>query len=342
VFFIPTHFLWAIFIVVGLAVTLMGIGWLVQSTRLNIRMTRSIHAGLALIIPLSCLVPLAHNWPENDLSKDVAINDFYASVWEHLPEGAALITPPTQLGYEAFYWQMVYQTRKDVLLPFLQNPRPASTDLSGRDVYATERALRYGYGGGALGPPKLIDPSYWQLPVILGGQSRTSFGGDEPLVLYHISAAPPSLLVTNPRPQRLMNVDLGSVVLMGMDLNSAQVESGASVYLALYWKLKGMEPTRVITSLGSTPLEQHEVGFNLLPRYRNAVDLPQGSVVADRYWLVISSTSPPGVWPLTLGKLGSGGQINETVLLATLEVVNQSSTMERWLRIADLNYGLRF
>jgi hypothetical protein len=103
-----------------------------------------------------------------------------------------------------------------------------------------------------------------------------------------------------------------------------------------------MEPTRVITSLGSTSLEQHEVGFNLLPRYRNAVDLPQGSVVADRYWLVIPSTSPPGVWPLTLGKLGSGGQINETVLLATLEVVNQSSTMERWLRIADLNYGLRF
>jgi hypothetical protein len=58
--------------------------------------------------------------------------------------------------------------------------------------------------------------------------------------------------------------------------------------------------------------------------------------------LVIPSTSPPGVWPLTLGKLGPGGQINETVLLATLEVVNQSSTMERWLRIADLNYGLRF
>jgi hypothetical protein len=80
VFFIPTHFLWAIFIGVGLAITLMGMRWLVQATRLNIRMTRSIHAALALSISLWCLVPFAYNWSENDHSKDVAINDFYASV----------------------------------------------------------------------------------------------------------------------------------------------------------------------------------------------------------------------------------------------------------------------
>jgi hypothetical protein len=335
VFFIPTHFLWAMFIAVGLAVTLMGVAGLVQSTGLNMQMTQSIHAALALSIPLSCLVPLAYNWSENDRSQDVAINDFYASVWEYLPEGAALITP--WQGYEAFYWRTVYQTRPDVLLPFLQDPQPVRTDLGGRDVYATERALRYAYGGGALGPPRLVDYTDWQLPVILGGQSPTSFGGDEPQVLYHISATPPSLLVANPRPQRLVNVDLGSVVLMGMDLDPAQVESGAAVHLVLYWKLKGMEPTRVMTSLGSTPLEQHEVGFKLLTRYAKTVDLRPGSVVAERYGLVIPSTTPPGVWPLTLGKVGPGGRIDESVPLGTLEVVNRLGTMERWLRIADLD-----
>jgi hypothetical protein len=74
-------------------------------------------------------------------------------VWEYLPEEAALITP--RQGYEAFYWRMVYETRPDVLLPFLQNPQPAPADLSGRDVYATERALGYAYSGGALGLPGL-------------------------------------------------------------------------------------------------------------------------------------------------------------------------------------------
>jgi hypothetical protein len=337
VFFIPTHFLCAIFIGIGLAVTLLRIRWLVQSTRLNIRMTRPIHVALALSIPLGCLVPLAYNWSENDHSEDVAISDFYASVWEYLPEGAALITGPTTFSYGAFYWRMVYQTREDVLLPSLQDPQPASIDLSGRDVYATERALKYGSGGGALSPPRLVDPTDWRLPVILGGQSRGPFGGDEPLVLYRISTDPPPLLATAPRPQKLINVDLGSVVLMGVDLDSAQVESGASVHLVLYWKLKGMDPSHVMTSLGGTPLEQHAVGFNLLARYRNAVGLPAGSVVAERYWLIIPSTFPTGVWPLTLEVIGSGGQIDKAVPLATLEVVNQFSTMERWLRVAHID-----
>jgi hypothetical protein len=248
-----------------------------------------------------------------------------------------LITGPTTFSYEAFYWRMVYQTREDVLLPFLQNPQPASIDLSERDVYATERALRYGSGGGALSPPRLVDHTDWKLPVILGGQSRTSFGGEDPLVLYRISTDPPPLLVTDPHPQRLMNIDFGSVVLLGVDLDSAQVESGASVHLVLYWKLKGIEPVHVMTSLGGTPLEQHEVGFTLLSRYRSAVDLPQGSVVAERYWLVIPSTAPAGVWPLTLGVLSSEGRIDDTVPFANLEVVNQLSTMKRWLRIADYN-----
>lgn len=342
VIYIPIHFLWAIFTACGIATTLMGFEYLAQSTRLNVRISRLITADLVLIALLPCLVPLTYNWSVNELSTDVAINDFYASVWEYLPADSALITLPIQFGYDAFYWRLVYNTRTDVLLPFLQNRNPESIEIIGRDIYTTERALRYSVGG-VKGPPKLIDPSYWKLPVILGGQLRTRSGRGEPLVLYQISEFLPPLIVTNPRPQISVNIDLGSAVLMGIDLNSTQAESGSPLHLVLYWKLKGKESTGVVTTPGSIPLEQHNVGFDLLPRYRNEVDLPPGSIVADRYWMVIPSTTPPGVWSLTPRKTGPESRIDKTVLLTTLEVVDQISAMERWLHIANdnkLSHGL--
>ncbi len=336
VFFIPAHFLWAIFIAFGLYELLSGLHTLgrLLAARSGFSLPRAVTAlAVPLLLPTLSLIPLSANWSHNDLSQDVAVNDFYANVWELLPPDAALVTPGGVFGYDAFYWQIIYGTRSDVLLPTLPGPDPSPDALAGRKVYATIRAVRGNRGPGAL-PPDLLRQDLWAVPVLVGEQPEASSGRRGTLVLYRMTPEPPDLLVRDPRPQIPLNVDFGSMRLIGADLSQRSVESGAAVEITFYWQVERIAPLRVEVRLGERVLEQHEVGLGLLQRYAKEIGLSPGDVVREQYSLVIPSTMKAGAQVLSIQAVGLRGERGASADVAQIEITNETGTMERWLQIA--------
>jgi hypothetical protein len=332
VFFIPAHLVWAVFLAFGAWEILAGLRALAGAA--GIRIPHAVGLAGALVLPLVCILPLSANREANDFSQDTAINDFYAGVWSVLPPDAALVTQGGVFGYDAFYWQLAYDTRPDVLLPMLPGPSPAPDALRGREIYATTRAIQNNRGPGAL-PLGLLSPSLWTVPVLLGQQPETTFGRREALALYRLSDEPPELIANDPHPQFPMDTDFGPLRLAGFDLSTNQVESGGIVKLKLYWRLvRPAVSLRVESRLGDRLLEQHEPGFGLLVRYAQEIGLPAGSIISDEYWLVIPATTAPGTYPLTLQAVGLGNERGAFTRLGPLEVVDEMGTMERWLQIA--------
>jgi hypothetical protein len=335
VFFIPAHMLWAVFIGFGAFEIISGVQLILRkwarSPRPSIAKPVAIVAGCAMI--LVAAVPLRNNWSANDFSGDTAVNDFYAGVWSVLPENSALVTSSGVFGYDAFYWQLVYGTRADVLLPLLPGPNPSAGDFAGRDLFTTTRAMSGNRGPGAL-PAGLLKGNYWTVPVLFGQQPEESFGRRETLILYHLSADPPPLLEADPHPQFTAVEDLGPVQLLGFDLSSQRIESGDVLTVKFYWRLKTVTSIRVETRLGDLTLEQHEIGFGLLARFAQTVPLTPGSVISDSFALVIPSGTAPGEYAFTIRPAGIGSTPGAGVILGTLDVVNEKGTMERWLQIA--------
>jgi hypothetical protein len=344
VFFIPAHMLWAVFIGFGLYEIVRSVQYIWNAWMRGGRAETEAIAGrprMGKIIPIAigCLLilpaapSLAGNWAANDFSGDTAVNDFYAGVWSSLPQDAALITQGGVFGYDAFYWQLAYDTRSDVLLPLLPDPNPSEASLAGRDLFATTRALIGNAGPGAL-PGNLLDRYSWSTPVLFGQQPEESFGRRESLVLYRLTESPPPLLAFDPYPQYAVGEDLGPAMLLGYDFSSQQVESGEVLYITLYWQLKTVSSLRVETLLGDLVLEQHEIGFGLLPRYAQSVGLPSGSVIAEPYGLVIPSGTEPGAYAFTVRSAGLGTALGLSIDPCTVNVINETGTMERWLQIA--------
>ncbi|MEW6718089.1 MAG: DUF2723 domain-containing protein [Chloroflexota bacterium] len=336
VFFIPAHFLWAIFIAFGIWGCFEGIRALKKKLIPNRNVSGSFTCVLFSVGLLSfSLIPLNLNWKSNDLSLDTAINDFYTNVWELLPANAALLTPGGVFGYDAFYWQLVYDIRPDVLLPTLPGPNPSPKDITGRKLYATTQAIQGNLGPGAL-PQNLVQPDWWQIPVLIGEQPGAQTGRRQPLFLYYLSTSPPELKITNPQPQIRLNADFGAAKLLGIDITPTEVESGGMIGLVLYWQLQAPQRLRLETSLSGQSLEQHELGFGLLNRYAQEVGLKMGEVIAERYYLVIPSTIPPGEHVLTLGVVGLEGESDQGLELGSLQVLNEAGTFEHWLKLAPL------
>ncbi len=339
VFFIPAHFVWAIFLAFGAWGILDGIRQMIsKGRRVPHREARTgFQLGAwawAAILALS-LIPLLKNWGQNDYSNDTAINDFYANLWERLPEGAALLTPGGVFGYDAFYWQMVYNTRPDVYLPTLPSPNPSPDALRGREIYATASALRGSRGPGAL-PPGLIAEDLWAVPVLFGEQPQAQTGKRQSLVLYHLSPTPPPLTAAAPQYSIPLEEDMGVITLLGADMAPQSVESGDSVQLTLYWKLHPRQrPPRVEVKLLGQVLAQYEVGFGLLPRYLNEVGIVPGEVLVERYEVVIPATTPPGEWELTIAPVTLRGESLTTTVVASLDVVDQVGVFEYWLSVAS-------
>jgi hypothetical protein len=336
VFFIPAHMLWALFIGFGVYEIIGGVqfvwGKWARRPRPSITKTVTILAGSLMI--LFAAAPLRTNWAANDFSGDTAVNDFYAGVWSVLPDNSALITQSGVFGYDAFYWQLVYDTRADVLLPLLPGPDASAKDLANREIYATTRAVSGNRGPGAL-PSGFLARDYWSLPVLFGQQPEESFGRRETLVLYRLMDSPPPLLVADPHPQVAILRDLGPVQLMGYDLSAQRIESGDVLFLKFYWRLNTVTSLRVETRLGDLPLEEHEIGFGLLTRYEQSVGLPAGSVISDSYAIVIPSGISPGAYSFTIRAAGIGSTPGAAIQLGTVEVINETGTMERWLQIAE-------
>jgi hypothetical protein len=174
----------------------------------------------------------------------------------------------------------------------------------------------------------------WEIPILLGEQPDAQTGKRGPLVLYHLSPTPPELVALDPHPQTKMEVEFQAATLIGTDLAPTRVESGATVQVRLYWRLKAPQRLRIETSLGNRVLEQHEIGFGLIPRYAKEVGLPREAVLVDRYDLVIPSTMPAGEWSFVLSAVDLRGGRGHTITPGTLTVINEMEAMDRWLQVA--------
>jgi hypothetical protein len=331
VFFLPAHFLWAIFLAFGI---LEVLGWLERiTTRVTAGQISPVNQWVIAIVTVSlALIPLGSNLSASDRSYDVSINDFYANVWEMLPSDSALLTQGGVFGYDAFYWQLVYDTREDVLLPALPTPNPAPRDVRGRDLYSTTQVIgpNRARGPGSL-PPNLVPKDLWQMPILTGAQSGT--GGLNPrgrLVLYQLSETPGNLVVDKASPTISLIMDLNGLTLLGADVDPLNVESGSRVHLTLYWRLDQPRPYQIETALDGKPIEIHDLGFGNLERYHAEIGPVLDRVIVEDYWLVVPSTTSEGTQELTVRLVGH----EETVTIIELMVVDQEEAMERWLRIA--------
>ena len=310
VFFIPAHLLYALFIGVGTAWGLLRLGrWAARGgwrwASIGVLVT-----GMGLVV----VHQVRANWAANDHSEDTAINDFYAHVWEVLPEGSVLLGRSGVFGYDMFYWRLVYNVRPDVVLPHLPTPEPRPQALAGRPIYTTMRLdmPQAGRGPWAL-PRDLVPPDAWHIPILVGGggaglRERPGQG----LVLYQVSRTPPDLVVTDAEPSTRVDASLGGLTLVGYDLAESTVEPGGLLHLTLYWRVE--EPGRylIVTALGDRTLETHELGFGNLQRYVRERRPPREGVVVESYAIVIPSTLERGTVPLQVGLASPWGAVSQT------------------------------
>jgi len=330
VFFLPSHFLWAIFIAFGAAEAIAGIIALIRF--LPGALTQKIASGLMItMILLSTTIPLRRNWSTNDRSQDVAVNDFYANLWEILPEDSLLVTRSGVFGYDAFYWPLVYGTRQDVELPSLPNNLSANSDIQDRELFSNTTVSQTGRarGPGAI-PVGLIPQGAWQIPILIGNQIEGGFGGRDQLILYQLSLDAPNLVVKNSTPSSIVDEVMGGVVLKGADLTAHPVESGSLINLALYWDLTQTGRYQIRTSLGEQFLESHRLGFDNLERYQKEIASLHGETIIEEYAIVIPSTIEEGDYPLIINVQGT----EKEVTVGTISIVDNEETMERWLKIA--------
>ena len=321
VFFLAAHFFWAIFIAFGMAELLGALERLAicLRSRLAVRVLTLTLAALTLLIGL---IPLARNWYKSDRSDDVAVNDFYANVWEILPENSALITRGGVMGYDAFYWPLIYNTRPDVFLPTLPTPFPVLTSLDGFDLYSATAVgeSQKAMGPGAL-PPNLLPEDLWQVPVLIGAHQNQPglLSQRGRLVLYHLTEEPPDMIVDTASPTTSLNLKLGGITLLGIDLEPESAESGGRIHISLYWKILRPDRYGVELSIGDSILEAHELGFGNLARYHEEVGISNDSVIVEDYWFVVPSTIPAGTHDLNI-RLLSGG---ETFPIAEILVLDE-------------------
>ncbi|HEY47813.1 MAG TPA: DUF2723 domain-containing protein [Anaerolineae bacterium] len=331
VFFLPAHFLWAIFLAFGI-VELLG-----RLERITPRVTggrpsRPSQWAIAIVTVSLALISLSGNLSTSDRSYDVSINDFYANVWEMLPSDSALLTQGGVFGYDAFYWQLVYDTRQDVLLPALPTPNPSLMDVLGRALYSTTQVIgpNRTRGPGGL-PPNLVPNDLWQIPILTGAQSGTgSINPRGRLVLFQLSEIPKNLVIDEANPTIPLDLDMNDLTLLGADVDPLKVESGSRFHLTLYWRLDQPRPYQIETALDGRPIEIHDLGFGNLERYQAEVGPVLERVILEDYWLVVPSTIPEGTHELTVRIVGH----EETITITELTVVDQEEAMERWLRIA--------
>ena len=304
VFFIPAHFVYAIWIGFGLYAALSGLAaWLQPATGRRRAAWLGIGGAVGLILALVLVGEVRANWQANDYSTDTAINDFYENVYDLLPPRSALLGRGGVFGYDMFYFRLVYDYRPDVAIPMIDGPRPSARDLAGRPLYTTE-PLRSGRGGGGpwSPPPDLVAGDAWYVPVLLG-QSGTATGMREasrPLVLYAVQDEPPDLVVRSAAPEHPLGRRLGSLELVGYDLDDSLAMPGGRLHLTLYWR--GEPPRRMLiaTALGDRFLESHQPGLGNLERYVKEVHPPRDGILVEDYWVVIPSTVEPGEHTLTV------------------------------------------
>ena len=298
VFFIPAHLLYAVFI--G-----FGITWLIERLFRPAKGYLLRRAALAAALVLAMMLPVAYemrtNWESNDYSDDTAINDFYESAFDMLPQDAALLGRSGVFGYDMFYYRLAYDVRPDVAMPHLPDANPRPEELAGREVYTTMRLDNPQAGRGPWALPRDIVGEVWYVPVLFGNPGQSGIGLQQ-LILYHVTAEPPELVVQDAGPQIEIGAEAAGWVLVGYDLESTEVRAGDALHLTLYWRA-GQSPQGVLlsTMIEDRPLETHEPGMGNLPRYRQEFHPPRDGILVEEYRVVMPRTIEPGTATLSIG-----------------------------------------
>jgi hypothetical protein len=335
VFFIPAHLLYAIFIGYGVHRLVVYIYGLMRKGDEGAegsdgkRWQVALNVGLALLLALPVVSEVRANWEANDYSRDTAINDFYENVWEILPQGSVLIGRGGVFGYDMFYWRLVYNVRPDVLIPMIEGPQPSSGAMAGAGpIYTTQPTDSRQPGRGPWSPsPGLLKPDSWYIPVLLGQGGTSPQGGHRPgLILYRVSDEPPELVVGQAQPEHVVGQPLGSLALVGCDLEDDEVSQGGRLHLTLYWRVRRPEQVLIATSLGDTALEAHDLGLGNLQRYAEEYHPPRQGIVVEDYLLVVPSHTPLGSQTLSVGlqerfRFGGEAEVEEVIELTEVVVV---------------------
>jgi hypothetical protein len=199
----------------------------------------AVDAGIALVdewrtqlsvaVVAVALVAAAPGWTAMDRSGDVAVDDFYANLWEFLPAGATLHSRSDIRAYDLFYGQLVEHRRPDVLLPALTNRRPE------------------------LGTPEFsLAPTRDARRVMVGTPAPPGGGPHRPLSLYQISPPPEP-----PGPPDTVDIRLGSARLTGFSVPMSSVRAGGRLRVALHWTLEREGRQVVGLRLGTTLVDVH-------------------------------------------------------------------------------------
>jgi hypothetical protein len=156
-----------------------------------------------------------------------------------------------------------------------------------------------GRGPWAL-PSDLYDKDAWYVPVLLGGAGQGF--GMRPLILYHVTDAPPALVVNEATPQTVIEEETAGWVLVGYDLEEGTKAAGDTLHLTIYWQA-AQSPQQVLVStmLGHSPLETHAIGLGSLSRYANEFQPPRNGVIVEDYYVTIPSTTEAGNTTLSIG-----------------------------------------
>jgi len=327
VFFIPAHFIYAIFIGYGVhrlveyvhaLLNLLDFGSLTKTSKV---LRIAVNVGLALLLCLPIAGEVRANYERNDYSDETAINDFYENVFEILPQGSVLLGRGGVFGYDMFYWRLVYNVRPDILMPHLTNPRPSPEEVRGREIYTTMRldSPQARRGPWAL-PPGLVEPDAWHIPVLMGQSDGPIPGGrGRDLVLYRVSSEPPDLVVREVEPEYQIGQRLGGLELVGYDPDGEEVSRGGHLHLTFYWRVLRPEQALLATWLGDEQLEAHPLGLGNLARYMQEFRPPRDAIIVEDYLVVVPSQMPLGWQTLKVGlqrplRPGQEGQYNGEVL----------------------------
>lgn len=299
VFFIPAHFIMAVFIGFGVWFIMQYVSRLLS--RIHIP-NKAVMTGMALLLVIPVSFQATTGYAENNYSKNTVINDFYANVFKSLPYNSVLIGPGQVFGYDMFYFRYVYNVRPDVLMPMAEpRQRIHIRELKGRAVFTNQRPNRRAMGPWAV-PPGLLDEQAWYVPILAAPTEAGIGWRGRPLTLYEITRTPPSLIVAEVNPGRMLNARLGPIELVGYDLGSTEVRRGSTIQLVYYWRVHNPGLFPIVTTVGNSPFrEVHELGFGNLERYVREFKPPRDGVVVEKYNLVIPSSTEPGEHMLKVG-----------------------------------------
>ena len=314
VFFIPAHFLFAVFVSMGLWQILEWLAsaarWAANKVALNGWAYRLLRAGLIAIavvtLTLGITRELRANWEHNDYSDDVAINDFYENVFRYLPADSMLLGRGGVFGYDMFYYRLVYDLRPDVVMPHISTPDPKALDLEQSLIFSTERLDQTRRGGPWTLPPNLLPNDVWQVPVLLGPtpEQHGISAHRTDLILYQVSESPPEIIIpaNQADPQHATDITLSGKQLIGYSLDKQEIAAGHAVHLTLFWQGERPDSLRVSIGLNDESLVNYEIGFGNLQRIIQEKQIRGGDwVVVDDFWLVIPRTTDLGSVDLTIG-----------------------------------------